>query len=219
MAPPSQPEEMSLFNDPILSDIKIRQIYKGETKEYFAHKAILSAHSKWFMRAFTGRFKEATANVIDIHDDDPDHFERMLRFFYTTGHKLGPVCIFSGNTKDEPTEEDFQKHLLAPIKLYALADKYDAPALCDHVTETWRQNLEAAWVDSTQLCSIIRTHYETCITVDDPMSGVITWYIVDRCMRWLGTTVEAALMAREHPTFSVDIFLALQAKSKIVLPK
>jgi len=46
-----------LFNDPILSDIKIRQIYKGETKEYFAHKAILSAHSKWFMRAFTGRFK------------------------------------------------------------------------------------------------------------------------------------------------------------------
>jgi len=143
----------------------------------------------------------------------------MLRFFYKTGHKLGSMCKFSGNTKDIPIQEDFQKYLLAPIKLYAVADKYDAPALCDYVTETWRQNLDEAWVDSTQLCSIIRMHYETCITVDDPMSGAITWYIVDRCMRWLGTSVEAALMAREHPTFSVDIFLALQAKSKIVLPK
>lgn len=46
-----------LFNDSLLSDVKIRQIYNGGTREYFAHKAVLCAHSKWFLNACTGRFK------------------------------------------------------------------------------------------------------------------------------------------------------------------
>ena len=48
---------LRLYNDPTFSDIKIRQIYKGQVKEYAAHKAVLCAHSGWFMAALTGRFK------------------------------------------------------------------------------------------------------------------------------------------------------------------
>jgi len=29
-----------LFNDPKLSDVKIKQIYNGQTREYYAHKAV-----------------------------------------------------------------------------------------------------------------------------------------------------------------------------------
>jgi hypothetical protein len=47
----------SLFNDPLLSDVKIKQIHNGKTREYFAHKAILSAQSSYFLKAFTGSFK------------------------------------------------------------------------------------------------------------------------------------------------------------------
>jgi hypothetical protein len=46
-----------LYNDPTFSDVKIRQIYKGKVTEYAAHKAVLCAHSGWFMTALTGRFK------------------------------------------------------------------------------------------------------------------------------------------------------------------
>lgn len=47
----------SLFNNPTLSDIKIRQKHNGEVKEFYAHKAVLCTHSEWFTRALTGQFK------------------------------------------------------------------------------------------------------------------------------------------------------------------
>jgi hypothetical protein len=46
-----------LFNNPALSDIKIRQISNGKAREYSAHKAILCNESDYFMNAFTGKFK------------------------------------------------------------------------------------------------------------------------------------------------------------------
>jgi hypothetical protein len=46
-----------LFNNPVLSDVKIKQISNGRTQEYFAHRAILCNDSDYFMKAFTGNFK------------------------------------------------------------------------------------------------------------------------------------------------------------------
>lgn len=47
-----------LYNNPLLSDIKIRQVSKnGQVREYHAHKAILSADSRFFYKAFTGNFR------------------------------------------------------------------------------------------------------------------------------------------------------------------
>jgi hypothetical protein len=47
-----------LFNDPVLSDVKLKQISSdGKVREYYAHKAILCFQSGYFMRAFTGSFK------------------------------------------------------------------------------------------------------------------------------------------------------------------
>jgi hypothetical protein len=37
--------------------VKIKQIYNGETREYYGHKAILCFQSGYFMKAFTGHFK------------------------------------------------------------------------------------------------------------------------------------------------------------------
>lgn len=50
------------FNNSTLSDVIIKQIYKGETREYFAHKAVLCMNSRYFLRAFTGNFKVGNAN-------------------------------------------------------------------------------------------------------------------------------------------------------------
>ncbi|KAF1359837.1 hypothetical protein EJ07DRAFT_42167, partial [Lizonia empirigonia] len=72
-----------LFNSPTLSDVTIKQITKGETREYHAHKAVLCMESRYFLKAFTGNFKEATDNVITLYDDDPDQFEFLLKYIYT----------------------------------------------------------------------------------------------------------------------------------------
>jgi hypothetical protein len=46
-----------LFNNPVLSDFKIKQVYEGKTREYYVHKAVLCGQSKYFMNAFTGNFE------------------------------------------------------------------------------------------------------------------------------------------------------------------
>jgi hypothetical protein len=51
----------SLFNNPLFSDITIKQTWKGASKEYYAHKAILSINSRWFHNAFTGNFAVRTS--------------------------------------------------------------------------------------------------------------------------------------------------------------
>ncbi|KAF2029217.1 hypothetical protein EK21DRAFT_26386, partial [Setomelanomma holmii] len=77
-----------LFNDSTFSVIKIRQTCNGKSKEYFAHKAVLCGRSEWFMKAFTGPFKEATENVIAVHNDNPKYFEIMLKYIYTNKYEL-----------------------------------------------------------------------------------------------------------------------------------
>ncbi|KAF2865175.1 hypothetical protein BDV95DRAFT_469311, partial [Massariosphaeria phaeospora] len=72
-----------LYNNPTFSDVKIKQISNGKTFQYYGHKAILCKDSGFFMRAFTGSFKEATGNIIELHDDDADQFEIVLKFIYT----------------------------------------------------------------------------------------------------------------------------------------
>lgn len=47
----------SLFNNSFLSDITIRQVCDDSSKDYYAHKAVLCAHSEYFMRMFSGNFK------------------------------------------------------------------------------------------------------------------------------------------------------------------
>lgn len=46
-----------MFNNPILSDVKIKQVYEGKMREYHAHKALLCLASGYFLNAFTGGFK------------------------------------------------------------------------------------------------------------------------------------------------------------------
>lgn len=47
----------SLFNNPLFSDVKIKQVCDGKVREYFAHKAILCAENRYFLKLFTSNFK------------------------------------------------------------------------------------------------------------------------------------------------------------------
>ena len=108
--------ECSLFNDPILSDIKILQVFNGETKEYYAHKQILINQSEYFLKAFTGNFKEATENTMTLEDDDPIYFEMMLKFICTTSLHVPKTSTL---TNDDP-----RKTVDLLLGIYKVADKY-----------------------------------------------------------------------------------------------
>lgn len=84
----SQPSAW-LFNNPALSDVKIRQMYKDKVCEYHAHKAVLSLESLYFAKAFTGRFMEALQNIIELHDDASERFDCFLQIIYSNQYSEG----------------------------------------------------------------------------------------------------------------------------------
>ncbi|CAD0082827.1 unnamed protein product, partial [Aureobasidium vineae] len=65
------------------SDIVVR--FNGGRSEFLSQKAVLSAKSGYFERAFSGNFPVATSDVIDLGDDDnPKHIYAMLCFLHGT---------------------------------------------------------------------------------------------------------------------------------------
>ncbi|KAL1798859.1 hypothetical protein ACET3X_002896 [Alternaria dauci] len=205
MASLSEPKDISLFNDPTLSDVKIRQVYKGQTKEYFAHKAILCAHSKWFLKAFTGNFKEASEHTIEVHDDDPQSFEYLLKFLYTMEIVIVPEDIVAGVTKD------IDQDILAPTSLYILADKYEiAPLLRRTVGMvaaaliTHRKSLGA---ENTK--TIVTAYYTHCLRAQSSMGSAIAFGLVYyTCWILRGDIDKISALVTAHCPFAADLVIA-----------
>ncbi|CAG5161995.1 uncharacterized protein ALTATR162_LOCUS6138 [Alternaria atra] len=212
MSSPSQLKDISLFNDPILSDVKIRQIYKGKTKEYFAHKANLSAHSKWFLKAFTGNFKEATEHSVEVLDDDPRAFEYMLKFMYTNEIVLPPVQCPNHKTK-------IDRDILTPIRLYILADKYEIAPLLRHTSSqvAAAMNTHSSLLKGEAVPTIVAAYYNCCTCARSVMGDAIASGLIKSPSRWLGHGDKEALgsLVIAHSHFAADLILALRNAGRL----
>ncbi|KAF1993500.1 hypothetical protein P154DRAFT_70489 [Amniculicola lignicola CBS 123094] len=162
----------TLLNDKTFSDVKIRQIKDGEVKEYNAQKAILCSHFKWFLKALTVNFKEASESVIKVHDDGPAHFKVMLEFFYMDGFAF-PAKV---STRGSMTDTIFDKHFMIPIGFNALADKYELFHLTTHVAVYLEQALEefGARISNQQISEMVDRYYEQCHRMQ--MAVVFNYY-------------------------------------------
>ncbi|EQB49155.1 hypothetical protein CGLO_11548 [Colletotrichum gloeosporioides Cg-14] len=81
-----------------------------------AHRAIVCPQSSFFDKAFSASFKEAASGTIDLPDDEPSIFRRLLQFLYTGNYDdgvtptLGKPAAISLLEPDEVADE-----LAAPI--------------------------------------------------------------------------------------------------------
>jgi hypothetical protein len=69
-----------LFNEDAFSDVTVR----FSNREIKCHKVILCTASDYF-KALCGpasKFSEKELTIIDLHDDDPDAIEAVLRYLY-----------------------------------------------------------------------------------------------------------------------------------------
>ncbi|KAI8237252.1 Speckle-type POZ protein-like B [Colletotrichum sp. SAR 10_86] len=62
-------------------------ICNGST--FKAHRAIVCPQSSFFDKAFSAPFKEAASGTIDLPDDEPSIFRRLLQFLYTGNYDDG----------------------------------------------------------------------------------------------------------------------------------
>ncbi|KAF3009938.1 hypothetical protein E8E13_011078 [Curvularia kusanoi] len=198
MSRPNNRSMAQLFNSPTFSDIVIKQIYKGKAREYYAHKAILCVESSYFRKAFTGNFKESHEAVMEIHDDDPDHFELLLKYVYTYSYDETAVDELSGG--------DTEKRLLIPIGIHAVADKYDIPCIAEAIAQDLRKRVSV--IDDKLLNNLLDAHYATAAIAGGPVGEVLTAWVL-KAGRTLTTTEKYKQQVISNPVFGADMALAL----------
>ncbi|KAF2799325.1 hypothetical protein K505DRAFT_294799 [Melanomma pulvis-pyrius CBS 109.77] len=192
---------LQLFNNPTLSDIRIKQICKGKTREYYAHKAILCKESDYFMNAFTGSFQEASDSEMAIYDDDPEHFEFVLKFIYTEHYDKSAI--------EKISEGDVAKRTVIPIGIYAIADKYDITRLYSPAAEDVLTTFKSTPDDQHDvLRAAIQTHYEMSSRADMPMGNILASFVLEH-RREFTKLEDFQILMQSFPTFAADIALAL----------
>ncbi|CAN9202243.1 unnamed protein product [Alternaria alternata] len=191
-----------LFNNPALSDVKIKQVYEGQTREYYAHKAVLCLESGYFLNAFTGGFREASESTIELHEDNPEYFGFFLKFIYTGIYDKDEIARLAGS--------DHSKRVLIPIGIYAVADKYDVAQIYEPAAEDVKVVLMNAVKDREGILTTpIKAHYGTEVKADGFMGRVITAVIFEQYNDLLNTEkFEKLLLA--YPVFAADVALHSQ---------
>ncbi|KAI1125925.1 BTB/POZ protein [Nemania abortiva] len=112
------------------------------------HRAILTSRCKYFRAALENdKFKEAQDKVIEIHDQDPDQVDWVIRFIYTEYE----TCEDSGDLEklinDDATAMD------TCVDLFMIADYFALDALCERASDVLARFLicQALDIDSLRM--------------------------------------------------------------------
>ncbi|ORY09036.1 ankyrin repeat-containing domain protein [Clohesyomyces aquaticus] len=203
----------SFFNSNTLSDLTVR--FSG--RELKAHKVILCIHSQWFAKAFRGNFLEASQSTLELHDDNPQAVEGMIRHFYD----LDPMSPCEPARPSTPDQTDPSTKLKHIVHLYAVADKYDAPMLRKRILSSFtflaRKNWLTLW-NSGELPDIIGAIY--AFTVRKDRLRVAT---IELSLGYIGEFRESDLDAFRElietvPDFGADILMRVPLPSPVKLP-
>ncbi|KAF2816522.1 uncharacterized protein BDZ99DRAFT_566341 [Mytilinidion resinicola] len=200
----------SFFNSDILSDLTVR--FSG--REVKAHKVILCIHSRWFANALTGSFLEASQSTLELHDDDPQALEGMLRHFYN----LEPMSPCETDRPSTPNQTDASAKLKHIVHLYAAADKYDAPVLKKEVLSSFmtlaRKDWLALW-NSGELPDIIEAIYAFALRKDRLRIAAVQLSL-ENIGKFRKSNVDAFRdLIESVPDFSADILMQVPLPSPV----
>jgi len=132
--------------------------------EFKAHRFIICAHSKWFDRACSGGFAEASTQKAELKEDMLQAVEKMIEFFYTCDYNDSVAFCDAGTPADqtgaaaaeqESNEQCITNRMELNAWVYATAEKYGALVLkalalekfkasTTDLKQDWSVGLEAA---------------------------------------------------------------------------
>jgi hypothetical protein len=148
---------------------------------------------------------------MELHDDDPDHFELALKFIYTLDYNKNTINTIAGSNK--------AKRILIALGIYRIADKYDiirlyAPA-SDDVLATLKSTPDKSYAI---LREVIRFHYETCSSADTSMGKAITSVMLDDRRDFMREKDFEAIM-QSFPVFAADMALIYKREGMFQIRK
>jgi len=143
---------------------------------------------------------------MELHEDDPEHFEFVLKFIYTGAYDKHEITKLAGDDKS--------KRVLIPIGIHAVADKYDVAKLYNPAAEDVKAVLMEAVKDQDMLTTAIQAHYGTEVNVDGAMGRLITSVVFEK-HRDLAQTKAFEQLLLAYPTFAADTALHSQRNNTL----
>lgn len=144
---------------------------------------------------------------MEIHDDDPDQFEFLLKYLYTFD--------YDGAAIDKLAGQDSTKRMLFPIGLRALADKYDISCISDDIFVDLHEQMGLHDpVDDNSLQTLLSAHYNIATAAGGDMGEELTSYVLKAGRSFTGTA-EYKKMVVSNPIFGADMALALERHSVV----
>lgn len=154
--------------------------------------------------------QEASADTIEVHEDDPEAFQTMMEFFYGMDLERTPKSANVNNI--------IQDEIVPIVQLHALADKYDANILQKAAVLAFKTGTDklAAGPAYDSLAKLIDAHYVTCPETMGAMSQAIVKYIYRFSGSYHLPDGSFDKLAAKHGNFGADLYLVGRASGKIV---
>lgn len=130
-------QDTMLISTRQMGGVLVTLIVGPNMQRFYAHRDLLCSKTRYFDRMFNGHFEEAEALEAHFPDDDPHFFDVMLKFIYTSEIPM-PNGVDLQNFGRWPHYIDWS------LRVFATADKYELPDLCDQVIDLFFLGIEAA---------------------------------------------------------------------------
>ncbi|KXS98317.1 hypothetical protein AC578_6849 [Pseudocercospora eumusae] len=195
------------YNDALFSDL----IVKCQGIERRVHKSMVCKHSKWFAQACAGDFNEGKSQTIELHEDDPEIIDAMLRSCYAF-------------------EFDAGGSYLRAVKIFAAAEKYMMENL-QHTAAAafyylfhpslWQSLASGAEDSIKEHAAAISEAYTTSSDPDKILRNVILRCATLKhrhCRVGISDTSGYREIAKSHPEFGVDLAVRLAQTGPVLVP-
>jgi hypothetical protein len=146
--------------------------------------------------------QEASQATMELHDDDPDHFEFILKYMYT--HCFDAAAI------DTLAAGDRVRRVTIPLGIYLVADKYNMPAQFFHiiVSDTKLVLHDRAYHTPNVLLSLVPLYYGMINKADHSFGTLLVKEILRRCRKATSSN-DFKNMVKAHLVFAADVALLL----------
>jgi len=151
----------------------------------------------------TRNVQETSESVIEMHDDNPDHFEIMLKYLYTKHYQI------SEKSRLAP---QLVENFIHPIGVHLLADKYEVEGLCSAAVDAfgclshWDPEKCAFKLDVAGLNEMVGVHYGACEIVGSGMGNCIVDFLFQhRKFHTMASDIKR--LVHRFPAFGADIVM------------
>jgi hypothetical protein len=142
---------------------------------------------------------------MEIHDDDPDHFEFILKHIYTQKFDAAAINTLAAG--------DCVRRVTTPVGIYLVADKYNmSSSLLRKIVSDTSRVLHRNKYTLDVLLSLVPLCYGMISKVDHPFGKLLVKEIL-RKSRNVTTSDDFKNMVKAHPIFGADMALLLGEES------